>query len=258
MTARDIYNPDDDIWVFTGYDGYYVSDTGHVWGPGQHGNPGLMKARPGNKYGHLEVSFKVNGERIHKYVHRLVAEAFIPNPYGYPLVRHLDDDPTNNCVENLEWGTQADNMRDAIRTGSFRYFSDEDREAAMEKRRMPIKALNIKSGAVYHFESQQEASRQLGINQTLISDVISGKKQLTKGYIFVEEDEEFPDPNSITRRHYRTPIRATNIETGGYEIFPSQAEASRTLGISAASISFVLSGRYPSMMGYSFKFEEDE
>lgn len=48
-------------------------------------------------------------------VHRLVAEAFVPNPQGLPLVRHWDDNPGNNFASNLRWGTQADNMQDAVR-----------------------------------------------------------------------------------------------------------------------------------------------
>lgn len=43
-------------------------------------------------------------------VHRLVAIAFIPNPNNYPVVMHLDNDPSNNRVENLKWGTYKDNM----------------------------------------------------------------------------------------------------------------------------------------------------
>lgn len=60
-----------------------------------------------------------SGQRQVK-VHRMVAEAFIPNPSGFPVVRHLNDDPTDNRVENLAWGTQSDNMRDAIRNGTHR------------------------------------------------------------------------------------------------------------------------------------------
>ncbi len=55
---------------------------------------------------------RVDGKSITKTVHRLVAETFISNPKGYPMVLHRDDDPDNNIVRNLRWGTASDNMRD--------------------------------------------------------------------------------------------------------------------------------------------------
>lgn len=56
-------------------------------------------------------------ERVKVYVHRLVAEAFIPNPDNLPEVNHIDGNRSNNAVHNLEWVSHADNMRHAYATG---------------------------------------------------------------------------------------------------------------------------------------------
>jgi HNH endonuclease/NUMOD4 motif len=72
--------------------------------------------KPGRQHsGHLFVV--LTGQKAVR-VHRLVALAFIgPAPFPGALVRHVDDDPSNNKPSNLVWGTQKENMADAIRNG---------------------------------------------------------------------------------------------------------------------------------------------
>lgn len=59
--------------------------------------------------GYLRVSLIKNKKQIHKLVHRLVAEAFIPNPKNYNEINHKDENKLNNCVDNLEWCTRKYN-----------------------------------------------------------------------------------------------------------------------------------------------------
>lgn len=56
------------------------------------------------------VRLRKNGKTITKTVHRMVAEAFIPNPNNLPEVNHKDENKYNNCVDNLEWCTHKQNM----------------------------------------------------------------------------------------------------------------------------------------------------
>lgn len=73
--------------------------------------------KPQNKgNGYLQVSLCRNGKRKTLLVHRLVAEAFIPNPYGLPEINHIDENKSNNCVENLEWSDAKYNTNYGSRT----------------------------------------------------------------------------------------------------------------------------------------------
>ena len=71
----------------------------------------LKKAVKGNQYGHLKHQLWKDNKLEQAYVHRLVAENYIPNPNNYPLVMHIDDNPANNHVNNLQWGTQLMNQQ---------------------------------------------------------------------------------------------------------------------------------------------------
>ena len=96
-----------EIWVpVIGYDHRYaVSNYGRV-----AGEKGLLKPYD-NGYGYLIVEFRRDGKRKHLRVHRLVAEAFVPNPNGLPEVNHMDEDKHNNTAWNLEWCTSGYNKR---------------------------------------------------------------------------------------------------------------------------------------------------
>lgn len=76
----------------------------------------ILKPQRGSK-GHYGVNLHRNGKSKTHYIHQLVARAFLDNPDGLPVVRHLDDVKENNHVSNLAWGTWADNSQDAIRNG---------------------------------------------------------------------------------------------------------------------------------------------
>lgn len=70
-----------------------------------------------NGHGYKQVFISVEGKRYVRYIHRLVAECFIPNPDGLPEVNHKDGNKANNNADNLEWCTSSYNKLHAIRTG---------------------------------------------------------------------------------------------------------------------------------------------
>lgn len=63
--------------------------------------------------GYIQIELKCRGKRDLRALHRLVALAFIPNPYNKPQLNHKDGNKENNCTENLEWCTCQENIRHA-------------------------------------------------------------------------------------------------------------------------------------------------
>ena len=110
-----------------GYEGYYISNLGKVYCNLGRGNRHRgkkvpmyeIKPRP-NKSGYLRVYIRENvtNKRKDKYVHRLVAEHFIPKKDNQRnIVNHIDCNVQNNNVENLEWVTQKENVYYSMELG---------------------------------------------------------------------------------------------------------------------------------------------
>lgn len=113
-----------EIWRdIANYEGrYQISSLGNVkrlaysyidtWGTGRFRQKSeiVLKTRP-NKFGYKMIDLRLYGQRKRVYVHRLVAQAFIPNPNNLPQVNHKDENKLNNNVDNLEWCTHAYNQQ---------------------------------------------------------------------------------------------------------------------------------------------------
>jgi hypothetical protein len=105
-----------ELWKdIKGYEGMYqVSNYGNVRSLDRYDSIGRFKtgtilSEGDNGNGYKNVQLYKDGQGRMYYVHRLVAEAFIPNPDNLPQVNHMDEDKSNNCVTNLEWCTNEYN-----------------------------------------------------------------------------------------------------------------------------------------------------
>lgn len=109
-----------------GFEEYaYVTDEGRVFTKDRYVNNngqkvllrGKEKKATDNGLGYLQVRFYINGKVFRKYLHRIVAEAFLPNPNNYSDVNHIDGNKSNNNINNLEWVSHQDNYKHAVEKG---------------------------------------------------------------------------------------------------------------------------------------------
>ncbi len=134
-----------EIWKeIAGADGYFVSSEGKV----RHGERMLKPCK--STMGYWAVWIK----GLTRTVHRLVAEAFVPNPDSLPEVDHRDGDKANNTAYNLEWVTRSENRKRAYGRG----------EKARGGKPKPVTFFC--GGVAITFESQSAAARFLGIAQS--------------------------------------------------------------------------------------------
>lgn len=106
----------EEIWKWVdGYEHLYaVSSLGNVAKATMGLEPERLLNMVDNGNGYLRVGLYLNGVSKHYYVHRLVAQAFIPNDQNKPQVNHIDGNRQNNVVENLEWVTRSENNKHAF------------------------------------------------------------------------------------------------------------------------------------------------
>lgn len=94
-----------------GYEGLYeISSYGNI----RNMKTGKIRNLQPGKNGYVKVDLYKDGDCSWFRVHRLVAEAFIPNPLNLPVVMHLDNDKSNNYYLNLKWGTVSENTKQAF------------------------------------------------------------------------------------------------------------------------------------------------
>lgn len=95
------------------YNKYEISDKGNI----RHAESKILLEKDFNNCGYLRVVLKEYSNKTRPLIHRLVAEAFLENPYNKPQVNHIDGDKTNNNIENLEWVTRSENEIHKLKQG---------------------------------------------------------------------------------------------------------------------------------------------
>lgn len=185
-----------------GYEGYYqVSSFGRVRSLDRmvkHPNGGLRKLKgriisPSIRNHYPSIMIGANGVRIHKNIHRLVADAFIPNPDNLPQVNHRNEDKTCNIPDNLEWCDSKYNMNYGNRSAKCskalkgRVFTDETKIRMTNAKRdkmTPVLQYTLDGEFVAEYESQRAAARASGVRQSGIQHCLQKEGRTSGGFIW--------------------------------------------------------------------------
>lgn len=165
-----------------GYEGLYqVSNLGRVksfkkWKMVRCPDEYILSPRPNNR-GYYSVTLYKDTERHKFLVHRLVAEAFLPNPNNYTCVNHKDEDKGNNCAENLEWCTYLYNNN--YGTAKLR---------KMLTVSYPVEQYLPTGELVAIYTTIAFAERFTGVNRRLITQCIRGDSQTGGGYVWARHN----------------------------------------------------------------------
>ena len=163
--------PEYEIWKdIPGYEGrYQVSHIGRVRGLRKRTLVGQVI---NSGYRVLNLVSGGRRTRVVRLEHRLVAEAFVANPNGYPEVNHLNGVKTDNRASNLEWTTRKLNMAHAKRTGLLPPPSG-----------MAVKGVSTLDGSVIEFPTQIDAEKALsGRQSSAVHHCLIGRKKSAYGY----------------------------------------------------------------------------
>ena len=221
-----------------GYEGYYqVSSFGRVRSLDRYVKDTrrncfnfvkgrIMSPSSADKKHYMQVGLSKNNKVIHYLIHRLVAQAFIPNPNNLPQVNHKDENKENNRVDNLEWctaeyntnyGTRA--LRQGISSGKtvYQYNKDGVLENTYYSSREAGRALNIDStsirscciGNIVSVNGFVWSYKELSAEE--VKDKIDNKYCCRKVYQYTKDGDFIKEYKSTTKAEEETKVKSGDI-----------------------------------------------
>ena len=145
---------------------YAVTSCGRVW---SYKNKCFLKPIS-DKDGYLYVNLYKEKRMKPFRIHRLVSEAYIPNPENYPMINHKDENPSNNCLQNLEWCDAKYNNNYGTRI-----------ERAANSKKIPILQYDLNGNFIREWPSASDVGGEV---ESLICRCLKGRRKTAYNYIW--------------------------------------------------------------------------
>ena len=193
------------IWKdVDGFDkNYQISNYGDVRIKRSDGSFKQLKPTKFGK-GYLHINLVKNGKQKSFQIHRLVAEAFVSNPKNLPIINHKDENPLNNCVNNLEWCTYSYNTNYGTRLERYRKTCKQNHSTERFLKTMKTRGrfcaekevlcLDEQMNIVAEYKSVADGARAIGVRPETIRSIMrknkeKGKKWKSYGFLWVYKEE---------------------------------------------------------------------
>ena len=172
-----------------GFEEYEVDADGNVSRNGYKLKPQL------NSNGYYRIYLSKNGKVTKKYIHRLVAKMFIPNPNDLPQVNHKDGNKLNNRAENLEWVTPKENIQHAFKKGLSKIPCGENnyhygKYGSQTPYHKKVYQYDENDNLIKKWDSLSDAARYFKKSVSSISSCCKGKLKKVGGYNWSYEEKK--------------------------------------------------------------------
>ena len=173
---------------------YEISNYGRVRRPGSvwNGEKDHIGVGSDKGGGYMVVGLRKNNRCYTRYLHRLIAIAFIPNPENKPCVNHIDCNPSNNSIENLEWCTKKENsewMVKCKRNTRTPEWVKNHHDAVIKYQGKPIIGTNLITGEEKYYQTLN-STRADGFHPGDVCRVLKGQRTKCKDTVWRYADED--------------------------------------------------------------------
>ena len=172
-----------EIWKqVKGYEGIYeVSTLGKI----KNSKRNIIKKPYKDKYGYFLIQLWSNNKSLTTGLHRIIAQAFIPNPQNKPQINHKNGIRDDNRIENLEWCTVSENHKHSFRElGRKGHSNMKGRKGKLHPKSRPVIQKTLDGKIINKYGSVLEAQRYTHIQESSIRSVCYGKYKHAGGYLW--------------------------------------------------------------------------